>query len=120
MIVGHVDAVCSSQVMPVVLPSGFRPGPARTMVRIPVGERGSVATWRASDGAASTLFMPKEETRFLHARDVEVDKEVVDRLDDLDSLRRGLLSIQEREDGVETATDGASGDGDGDGAETDR
>lgn len=90
------------------------------MVRIPVGERGSVAAWRASDGTASTIYMPKEETRFLHARDVEVDKEVDDRLEDLDSLRRGLLSFQEREDeGVEAAaTGGAVGDGDGD--ETDR
>ncbi|CAN0463850.1 unnamed protein product, partial [Laminaria digitata] len=39
-----------NEVMPVLIPSGFRPGPARTTVRIPVGERGGVAAWRASDG----------------------------------------------------------------------
>ncbi|CAM9773318.1 unnamed protein product, partial [Discosporangium mesarthrocarpum] len=42
-----------NEVMPVLLPSGFRPGPARTVVRIPAGERGSFAVWAAADGARS-------------------------------------------------------------------
>lgn len=95
--------------MPVLLPSGFRPGPARTTVRIPVGERGGVASWRASDGAKSALFMPKNsdgESLSLGSASVwtsagwegNSSKEVDDRLQDLDSLRRGLLSGSNEED----------------------
>lgn len=99
-----------SQVMPVLIPSGFRPGPARTSVRIPVGEMGSVASWRASEGASSALFMPsKEGDLSLNASgalgsvgyDPELGKEVDERLEDLDSLRQGLLSAQEKDGNTE-------------------
>lgn len=123
--------------MPVLLPSGFRPGPARITVRIPVGERGGVAAWRASDGARSALFMPKDpsaeadqqqQQRLLLGPPGRVwsaaggpgedgsAKEVDDRLEDIDSLRQGLLSMDDMgEEGGDKA-EGASRDGGGEGA----
>lgn len=115
------------QVMPVLIPSNFRPGPARTTVRIPVGERGGVAAWRASDGAVSLLFKPKgggaqgdrglriggggggggEEEERGRGAGTEADQ----RLEDLDSLRQSLLGVEEgQENGEETGTDGRTGD----------
>ncbi len=99
------------QVMPVLIPSSFRPGPARTTVRIPVGEQGGVAAWRASDGAASLLFKAKgggggQGDRGLRGGgggDGEAGRrrgggeEADQSLEDLDSLRQSLLGV---EDGV--------------------
>lgn len=87
--------------MPVLLPSGFRPGPARTTVRIPVGERGGVAAWRASDGAVSSLYMPKQGERGSGQEWLRGEpdaKEVDERLEDLDSLRQSLLGVEEAQE----------------------
>ena len=87
--------------MPVLIPSGFRPGPARTTVRIPVGERGGVAAWRASDGAVSSLFMPKDEDtkpgqEWLRGERKRGGREGSDSgVEDLDSLRQSLLGMEE-------------------------
>lgn len=117
--------------MPVLIPSNFRPGPARTTVRIPVGERGGVAAWRASDGAVSLLFKPKgggggEGDRGLRNGGGRGDAdrgrggggsggggtEADPRLEDLDSLRQSLLGVEEgrEEEDEETATDESSVD----------
>lgn len=97
--------------MPVLIPSGFRPGPARSTVRIPVGERGGVA--RASDGAASSLFMPKGEERGDGGRFFlkdDMDKDVDGRLEDLDSLRQSLLGVEEgRREGEMDSTGSVQG-----------
>lgn len=81
--------------MPVLIPSGFRPGPARTTVRIPVGEQGGMASWRASEGARSAVFMTREDERNL--TEERESGEVHARLDDLDSLRQSLLGAEERQ-----------------------
>lgn len=116
--------------MPVLIPSSFRPGPARTTVRIPVGERGGVAAWRASDGAVSLLFKPKggagqgdrglrnggggvgggggDEERGRREGATEADQ----RLEDLDSLRQSLLGVEEGQEEEEegSGTDDQSRD----------
>ncbi|CAM9165843.1 unnamed protein product, partial [Ascophyllum nodosum] len=94
----------------VLIPSGFRPGPATTTVRIPVGER---ASWRGSEGARSTLFLRRDVTRGLERRAVRGGEigigignhkyseeeqgegtEADERLEDLDSLRQSLLGAE--------------------------
>ena len=96
--------------MPVLIPSGFRPGPATTTVRIPVGER---ASWRGSEGARSTLFLRRDVARGLERRAVRGGEigigignhkyseeeqgegtEADERLEDLDSLRQSLLGAE--------------------------
>eukprot|EP00903_Cladosiphon_okamuranus_P010695 g10108.t1 len=109
-----------NEVMPVLIPSNFRPGPARTTVRIPVGERGGVAAWRASDGAVSLLFKPKggggQGDRGLRNSGGGGDEggtEADQRLEDLDSLRQSLLGVyegREEEEDQETTTDESSVD----------
>lgn len=108
--------------MPVLIPSNFRPGPARTSVRIPVGERGGVATWRASDGAASLLFMPRKVEGGEGDRGsrgggevgeggegVRGRQEAEETLESLDSLRQSLLGAEEgrEEVGSEREADGS-------------
>ncbi|CAM9278744.1 unnamed protein product [Ectocarpus sp. 6 AP-2014] len=99
-----------NEVMPVLIPSSFRPGPARSSVRIPVGERGGVATWRASDGAVSSLFMPKERRstdggeQGEGGEGRETDRRL--ELEDLDSLRQSLLSAEDGEEDVRAEAGG--------------
>lgn len=68
-------------------------------MRIPVGERGGVAAWRASDGAVSSVFMPKDTGRGSEGEWLQGEREVKEadqRLEDLDSLRQSLLGEEEK------------------------
>lgn len=93
-------------------------------MRIPVGERGGVATWRASDGAASLVFMPKDGTGVkqqeqgnvgvvkgggsIQVGDGDGSREAQQQLEDLDSLRQSLLGAEEgRGDGAKWEGDAA-------------
>lgn len=55
-----------------------------------------MASWRASEGARSAIFMPREEEKNL-IEERESGGEVDARLDDLDSLRQSLLGAEERQ-----------------------
>ncbi|CAM9380743.1 unnamed protein product [Choristocarpus tenellus] len=88
-----------NEVMPVLLPSSFRPGPARTVVRIPSGERGSFASWMAADGARSALFLPSTPRVGRGKGGTGQNRDAENGVEGMDSLRESLLSVNDEPGG---------------------